>query len=141
MTVIESGDVGMVVGNGESTREKKRLIISSGGDALNKVKSVKMFLMSRYDILEAHQYAVMKKQVMHRDMSHRNILVNPFGLPDTNPEGPIFVNTILDSRNKGAQPTALICDLDNGCVYEMDGASLLSACAHSRRNLDTSKTQ
>ncbi len=58
----------------------------------------------------------MKKQVMHRDMSHRNILVNPFGIADTSPEGPIFVNTILNSQSK-AQPTALICDLDNGCVY------------------------
>ncbi|KAK0457673.1 uncharacterized protein EV420DRAFT_472252 [Desarmillaria tabescens] len=117
VTVIESGDVGVVVGSGESAREKKRLIMSSGGDALNKVKSVKTFLMSMYDILEAHRYAVMKKQVMHRDMSHRNILMNPFGIPDTNPEGPIFVNAILNSQNKGAQPTALICDLDNGCVY------------------------
>ncbi|KAK0439669.1 hypothetical protein EV421DRAFT_847299 [Armillaria borealis] len=114
VTVADSGDVGVVVGNGKSAREKKRLIMGSGRDALSKATSVKTFLMSMYDILEAHRYAVMKKQVMHRDMSHQNILVNPFGIADTSPEGPIFVNTILNSQSK-AQPTALICDLDNGC--------------------------
>ncbi|KAK0218083.1 hypothetical protein IW262DRAFT_1298627 [Armillaria fumosa] len=97
VTVIDSGDVGVVVGSGKSAREKKRLIMNS-------------------DITQAHRYAVMKKQVMHRDMSHRNILVNPFGITNTSPEGPIFVNVILNSQSK-AQPTALICDLDNGCVY------------------------
>lgn len=116
VTVVDSGDVGVVVGSGKLAREKKRLIMNSGGEALSKAKSVKTFLMSMYDILEAHRYAVMKKQVMHRDISHRNILVNPFGITDTIPEGPIFVNAILNSQSK-AQPTALICDLDNGCVY------------------------
>ncbi|KAG7444290.1 uncharacterized protein BT62DRAFT_995335 [Guyanagaster necrorhizus] len=97
----------------------KECRISFVGEAHSRKTMIFRHEDNGYDILEAHQYAVMKKQVMHRDMSHRNILVNPFGLPDTNPEGPIFVNTILDSRNKGAQPTALICDLDNGCPKEL----------------------
>ncbi len=65
----------------------------------------------------AHRYGVMKKHVMHRDVSYRNILVNPFGIPAEGPTEPTFVNTILDPSGKRHPPVALLCDLDNGCVY------------------------
>ncbi|SJL00051.1 uncharacterized protein ARMOST_03363 [Armillaria ostoyae] len=117
VTFVDSCDVGLTIGSDASARVKKRLLMSSGGEALDKVPTTKMFLMSMYDILEAHRYGVMKKHVMHRDISHRNILVNPFGIPAEGPAEPTFVSTILDSSGKLHPPVALLCDLDNGCVY------------------------
>ncbi|KAK0193673.1 hypothetical protein F5146DRAFT_1182098 [Armillaria mellea] len=107
----------------EFARVKKRLLMSSDRETLDKVPTIKMFLMSIYDILEAHRYGVMKKRGMHRDVSYRNILVNPFGIPVEGPAEPTFVNTILDSPAKRHPPVALLCDLDNGCVYGEESES------------------
>ncbi|KAK0455450.1 uncharacterized protein EV420DRAFT_1481307 [Desarmillaria tabescens] len=91
--------------------------MTSGGEALDKSRTIKIFLMAMYDILEALRYGI-KKHVMHRDISPRNILVNLFGVPTEALVEPTFTKTILDNSGQRHPPTALLCDLDNSGIFE-----------------------
>ncbi|KAK0242034.1 hypothetical protein EDD85DRAFT_994864 [Armillaria nabsnona] len=87
-----------------------------------------MFLMGMYDILEGwelwrfwdRRYGVMKKNVMHPNISPRNILVNLSSISSEALAEFTFVNTILDSSGQRYPPTALIWDLDNSSIYKRE---------------------
>ncbi|KAL4259849.1 hypothetical protein AB1N83_009335 [Pleurotus pulmonarius] len=72
-----------------------------------------------YDILEAHRWAVARRGILHRDISHGNIIIgakdyvgeeqdNKF--KDENP--PVFVNEVLTGIP--SDPAARLLDFDNG---------------------------
>ncbi|KAL4267392.1 hypothetical protein AB1N83_002342 [Pleurotus pulmonarius] len=81
-----------------------------------KTPSIQHFLMAMYDILEAHRWAVKKRNVIHRDISIGNILINPKDelKADLDESGrPIFINEVL-TKEEHALPVARLYDFDNG---------------------------
>ncbi|KAJ8461867.1 hypothetical protein ONZ45_g18138 [Pleurotus djamor] len=73
-------------------------------------------------IFEAHRHAV-RRNVLHRDLSMANILINPkFARtlpkkPYDDDKRPHFINEVMYGV-KNAYPEALIIDLDNACKYK-----------------------
>ncbi|KAF9497834.1 hypothetical protein BDN71DRAFT_1444258 [Pleurotus eryngii] len=97
-------------------RVKTRLVMGTSGDPLAKTPSIQHFLMAMYDILEAHRWAVRKRNVIHRDISIGNIIINPKDKSNAhlNEIGrPIFINEVL-TKAEHALPVARLYDFDNG---------------------------
>ncbi|KDQ29985.1 hypothetical protein PLEOSDRAFT_165664 [Pleurotus ostreatus PC15] len=107
------------------TRIKTRLIMKTSGLPLTKCKNIVDFFKGMYDILEAHRWMVAERKLLHRDISHGNIVIEAKDakkvrkLKGTKP--PIFINEVL--HGEPAPPMARLLDMDN--------------CA----NLDTSKVK
>ncbi|KAF7431131.1 hypothetical protein PC9H_006851 [Pleurotus ostreatus] len=101
-------------------RVKTRLIMGTSGDPLAKTPSIQHFLMTMYDILEAHRWAVKRRNVIHRDISIGNIIINPKdkSKAELDESGrPIFINEVL-TKAKHAPPVARLYDFDNGAEYD-----------------------
>ncbi|KAJ8703510.1 hypothetical protein PTI98_002128 [Pleurotus ostreatus] len=107
------------------TRIKTRLIMKTRGLPLTKCKNIVDFFKGMYDILEAHRWMVAERKLLHRDISHGNIVIEAKDAKEirkfkgTKP--PVFINEVL--HGKPAAPMARLLDMDN--------------CA----NLDTSKVK
>lgn len=107
-----------------TTRIKTRLIMHTYGQPISKCESLIDFLKCMYDILEgelcitspiglvltdlaAHRWAVLERNIIHRDISHGNIMVHAEDFEDEDLENdvkkeftgeehrPIFVNGVL----------------------------------------------
>ncbi|PPQ82395.1 hypothetical protein CVT25_008356 [Psilocybe cyanescens] len=65
-------------------RVKRRLGFSQQGDPFMSIRTVRAMLEAAYDILEVTRYLRFKRNVLHRDLSVGNILVNTISdAPDT----------------------------------------------------------
>ncbi|KAL4265750.1 hypothetical protein AB1N83_003422 [Pleurotus pulmonarius] len=94
--------------------------MGTSDEPLTKTPSIQHFLMAMYDIMEAHRWAVKKRNVIHGDISIGNIIINPKdrSKPELDESGrPIFINEVL-TKAKHAPPVARLCDLDNGAENE-----------------------
>ncbi|KAL0948323.1 hypothetical protein HGRIS_010911 [Hohenbuehelia grisea] len=101
---------------GKRRKFKKRVVMSTYGEHLFRCGSVLEFLKAMYDVLEAHRFAALDRNILHRDISMDNILIKPRG-PDVEPivgPRPKFIHEIVDGVEH-APPVAVLCDLDNGC--------------------------
>ncbi|KAJ8469466.1 hypothetical protein ONZ45_g16877 [Pleurotus djamor] len=85
-------------------------------------KDLQQLLRVSYDAIEAHRHAV-TRDVLHRDLSMGNILINPkfARTPTKEPyqdsKRARFINEVMNGV-KNADPEALIIDLDNASKYK-----------------------
>ncbi|KAJ8701128.1 hypothetical protein PTI98_004085 [Pleurotus ostreatus] len=121
-----------------TTRIKTRLIMHTWGESLRKCPSLVDFLKCMYDILEAHRWAVMERNIIHRDISHGNIFVQAEDFKGEDEEEfkgteyrPIFVNEIIE-KQANADPMARLGDLDNAA--ELDRKASVSPSFVARRD-------
>ncbi|KDQ32500.1 hypothetical protein PLEOSDRAFT_153815 [Pleurotus ostreatus PC15] len=121
-----------------TTRIKTRLIMHTWGESLRKCTSLVDLLKCMYDILEAHRWAVMERNIIHRDISHGNIFVQAKDSKGEDEEEfkgtehrPIFVNEIIENT-KNADPMARLGDLDNAA--ELDRKAAVSPSFVARRD-------
>ncbi|KAL4258872.1 hypothetical protein AB1N83_013781 [Pleurotus pulmonarius] len=84
----------------------------TSAESLRECPSLIDFVKCMYDILEAHRWAVQEHNILHRDISHGSIFVQPEDFKEENAEGsagkefrPIFVNEVVDDV-KNAGPMA-----------------------------------
>ncbi|KDQ24166.1 hypothetical protein PLEOSDRAFT_1086452 [Pleurotus ostreatus PC15] len=116
---------------------KKRLIMHTYGQPLRKCASLVEFLKCMYDILEAHRWAVQERNILHRDISIGNILVQAEDVEDgqefTDLEyRPIFVNEVLNDDFR-APPMARLADMDNAAELDPEKAVSPTFVAKKRR--------
>ncbi|KAF7426750.1 hypothetical protein PC9H_009119 [Pleurotus ostreatus] len=104
-----------------STRIKTRLIMHTWGESL------------------PHRWAVLERNIIHRDISHGNILVQAQDFKeegDKDFEGkehrPIFANEIVEENMKNADPMARLGDFDNAA--ELDRMLAVSPTFVARRD-------
>ncbi|KAL0948278.1 hypothetical protein HGRIS_010872 [Hohenbuehelia grisea] len=118
---------------GATRKFKKRIIMSTFGEKLSRCGSVLEFLKAMYDVLEAHRFAALDRNILHRDISQDNILVHPRGaiVPHLVGPRPKFIHEIIDGVEH-APPVAVLCDLDNGC--ELDRMHAKTPTFRSRKN-------
>ncbi|KAJ8701154.1 hypothetical protein PTI98_004111 [Pleurotus ostreatus] len=121
-----------------TTRIKTRLIMHTWGESLRKCPSLIDFLKCMYDILEAHRWAVMERNIIHRDISHGNIFVEAEDFKGEDEEEfkgteyrPIFVNEII-KKQENADPMARLGDLDNAA--QLDRKAAVSPSFVARRD-------
>ncbi|KAJ8699012.1 hypothetical protein PTI98_005651 [Pleurotus ostreatus] len=121
-----------------TTRIKTRLIMHTWGESLRKCPSLIDFAKCMYDILEAHRWAVLERNILHRDISHGNIFVQAEDFKEEDEKEfagkelrPIFVNEILENM-KDADPMARLGDMDNAAELDRDKA--VSPSFVARRN-------
>ncbi|KAL4257194.1 hypothetical protein AB1N83_014016 [Pleurotus pulmonarius] len=83
-----------------------------------------------YDILEAHRWAVMERNVVHGDISHGNIFILAEGVGKVKEkkrkelmgkDRPIFVNEIIEDE-ENADPMACLGDPDDGAELDHERA-------------------
>ncbi|KAL0957645.1 hypothetical protein HGRIS_001427 [Hohenbuehelia grisea] len=101
---------------------KKRIVMSTYGQNLSRCGSVLEFLKAMYDVLEAHRFAALHRNILHRDISQDNILIHPIhpkgdDVPHMVGPRPKFIHEIMEGTEHAA-PVAVLCDLDNGCELE-----------------------
>ncbi|KAJ8461868.1 hypothetical protein ONZ45_g18139 [Pleurotus djamor] len=117
------------------SRTKTRIVLATSGAFLHQCENLVKFCRVMYDVLEAHRHAV-NQEVLHRDLSQGNILINPFHVPSqvrtpyTGQDRPRFGREIL-SRIKHAEPEALVIDFDNACRY-VEGRQTKHNSLHER---------
>ncbi|KAL4255247.1 hypothetical protein AB1N83_013306 [Pleurotus pulmonarius] len=72
-----------------------------------------------YDILEAHRFMFLERKLLHRDISHGNIIVHAQDSGNIRPfrgkKRPVYINEILQGKAR-ADPMARLIDMDN-CAY------------------------
>ncbi|KAF7437574.1 hypothetical protein PC9H_004416 [Pleurotus ostreatus] len=111
---VKYTDTPITVSMKECTRIKTRLIMKTSGLALNHCKNIVDFFKGMYDILEAHRWMVTERKLLHRDISHGNIVVEAKDspqIPKFTGKPPIFINEVL--RGEPAPPMARLLDMDN----------------------------
>ncbi|KAL4257501.1 hypothetical protein AB1N83_011187 [Pleurotus pulmonarius] len=90
-------------------------IIKIRGLPLNSCKTMIDFFKGMYDVLEAHRWAVAEHMLLHRDISHANIVFeskNARNIQKFNDaRRPVFINEIL--RGEPAPPMARLLDMEN----------------------------
>ncbi|KDQ22007.1 hypothetical protein PLEOSDRAFT_161809 [Pleurotus ostreatus PC15] len=124
---------------GSTTRIKTPLIMHTWGESLRKCPSLIDFAKSMYDILEAHRWAVLERNIIHRDISHGNIFVQAEDFKEENEKEfagkesrPIFVNEIVENV-KNADPMARLGDMDNAAELNRDKAVSPSFVARKKK--------
>ncbi|KDQ22574.1 hypothetical protein PLEOSDRAFT_171913 [Pleurotus ostreatus PC15] len=108
------------------------------GESLRKCPTLIGFAKCMYDILEAHRWAVLERNILHRDISHGNIFVRAEdGKEEDEKEvagkerGPIFASEVVENV-KDAAPMARLVDMDNAAELDRDKA--VSPSFVARRN-------
>ncbi|KAL4255366.1 Fungal-type protein kinase domain-containing protein [Pleurotus pulmonarius] len=107
------------VNDNECARIKTRLIMQTYGLPLTKCKNIVDFFKGMYDILEAHRFMFLERKLLHRDISHGNIIVHAQDSANIRPlqseTRPVYINEILKGHVR-ADPMARLIDMDN-CAY------------------------
>ncbi|THU76609.1 hypothetical protein K435DRAFT_143003 [Dendrothele bispora CBS 962.96] len=104
----------MSFGSGFAHRQRHRLVLNSTGSAFEKCETISEAVGAIYDLLEGNRWAIVKRRVLHRDISPGNILIKP--KPDflPKPEDDVcFIRGVYD-REPMRAPLAILFDLDNG---------------------------
>ncbi|KAF7437577.1 hypothetical protein PC9H_004419 [Pleurotus ostreatus] len=100
----------------DCTRIKTRLIMQTYGRPLTKCKNIVDFFKGMYDILEAHRFMFSERKLLHRDISHGNIVVDAQDatgiVPFTAEKRPVYINEVLTGEAM-ADPMARLIDMDN----------------------------
>ncbi|KDQ29953.1 hypothetical protein PLEOSDRAFT_1081624 [Pleurotus ostreatus PC15] len=100
----------------DCTRIKTRLIMQTCGRPLTKCKNIVDFFKGMYDILEAHRFMFSERKLLHRDISHGNIVVDAQDatgiVPFTGEKRPVYINEVLTGKAR-ADPMARLIDMDN----------------------------
>ncbi|KAF9491960.1 hypothetical protein BDN71DRAFT_1249338 [Pleurotus eryngii] len=100
----------------DCTRIKTRLIMQTYGRPLTKCKNIVDFFKGMYDILEAHRFMFLERNLLHRDISHGNIVVDAQDatgiVPFTGEKRPVYINEVLKGEVR-ADPMARLIDMDN----------------------------
>ncbi|KAG9223541.1 hypothetical protein PLEOSDRAFT_165632 [Pleurotus ostreatus PC15] len=100
----------------DCTRIKTRLIMQTYGRPLTKCKNIVDFFKGMYDILEAHRFMFSERKLLHRDISHGNIVVDAQDatgiVPFTGEKRPVYINEVLTGEAR-ADPMARLIDMDN----------------------------
>ncbi|KAJ8507951.1 hypothetical protein ONZ45_g9729 [Pleurotus djamor] len=115
------------VGEGVNERIKARLVMATSGEPLTKCTSVLAFAKAMYDVVQAHRYAFEHLNILHRDISLGNIVINPKEarkprILDT-PDRPKFITETLDKTRKFAPPLSRLIDLDGTAEYDASKAA------------------
>ncbi|KAJ8703530.1 hypothetical protein PTI98_002147 [Pleurotus ostreatus] len=111
---VKYKDTPITVSMKECTRIKTRLIMKTSGLPLSKCKNIVDFFKGMYDILEAHRWMFTERKLLHRDISHGNIIIEAEDagaiekFRGTKP--PVFINMILHGT---PEPMARLLDMDN----------------------------
>ncbi|KAJ8703526.1 hypothetical protein PTI98_002143 [Pleurotus ostreatus] len=112
---VKYKDTPITVSVKKLTRIKTRLIMKTSGLPLTKCRNIVDFFKGMYDILEAHRWMVAERKLLHRDISHGNIVVEAKDAWKIKKfEGkkpPIFIDEVL--HGKHAPPMARLLDMDN----------------------------
>ncbi|THV04785.1 hypothetical protein K435DRAFT_774316, partial [Dendrothele bispora CBS 962.96] len=104
----------MNLGSGFAHRQRHRLVLNSTGSAFEKCETISEAVGAIYDLLEGNRWAIVKRRVLHRDISPGNILIKP--KPDSlpKPEDDVcFIRGVYDRKPMHAS-LAILFDLDNG---------------------------
>ncbi|KAJ8519584.1 hypothetical protein ONZ45_g3491 [Pleurotus djamor] len=117
---VESHGFAITVEADGYTRTKTRIVLATSGDVLYKCPTVVTFINIMYDVLEAHRFAVKNRNILHRDISIGNILINPKQARDIQniykgADRPKFISEVFSG--KYSESLALIIDLDNAAPY------------------------
>ncbi|EJD48057.1 hypothetical protein AURDEDRAFT_183781 [Auricularia subglabra TFB-10046 SS5] len=98
------------------SRRKHRLILRGDGLHLHQCPSVLRFLMAMYDALEVLRHAHERRQVLHRDISIRNIIYNESPSPQVQAVCK-FAKDILAHKYPASRlpqgPACAVIDFDN----------------------------
>ncbi|KAF8525303.1 hypothetical protein JB92DRAFT_2877227 [Gautieria morchelliformis] len=97
-------------------REACMVPLTTTGESLSKCKNVLQFLKAMYDLTEVHRILMEKKDILHRDISWANILINHKhfeGLDEGDHEYP-FIDSILKKPVPRVQ--VLLADFDNAMI-------------------------
>ncbi|THV07070.1 hypothetical protein K435DRAFT_380586 [Dendrothele bispora CBS 962.96] len=100
-------------GDGSLTqRTKQRLLFESTGAPFHECQTISEAVGALYDILEASRWAIVKRRVLHRDISPGNVFIYPE--PPSLPKDDVcFVQGVYESNPQSPSLTTLL-DLDNG---------------------------
>ncbi|KAI5119521.1 hypothetical protein M0805_002543 [Coniferiporia weirii] len=96
-------------------RTKQRNVLKTKGDLLSKRTSVLQLAMAVFDSVQGHQICVNEKEVMHRDVSKNNILINPVHYDtklDDIPKAK-YINQILNPKAEQFKEEGALIDWDN----------------------------
>ncbi|KAJ8496234.1 hypothetical protein ONZ45_g12532 [Pleurotus djamor] len=101
---------------------KTRMVMLTTGDPLTKCSSVLGFVKVMFDAIQAHRYAFEHLNIMHRDISIGNILINPKEAREPrvlqSPNRPKFITEVLDVTKNCAPPLSRLIDLDGSAEYD-----------------------
>ncbi|THU95887.1 hypothetical protein K435DRAFT_778820, partial [Dendrothele bispora CBS 962.96] len=93
-------------------RTKQRLVFKSTGAPFHECQTISEAVGALYDILEASRWAIVKRRVLHRDISPGNVFIHPE--PPSLPKDDVcFVQGVYESNPQSPSLTMLL-DLDNG---------------------------
>ncbi|THU90991.1 hypothetical protein K435DRAFT_245543 [Dendrothele bispora CBS 962.96] len=93
-------------------RTKHRLLFESTGAPFHESQTISEAVGALYDILEASRWAIVKRRVLHRDISPGNVFIRP--KPPSLPKDDVcFVQGVYESNPQSPSFTTLL-DLDNG---------------------------
>ncbi|KAI5119522.1 hypothetical protein M0805_002544 [Coniferiporia weirii] len=102
-------------------RTKQRNVLKTKGDSLSKRTSVLQLAMAVFDSVQGHQICVDEKEVMHRDVSKNNIVINPVHYDtklDDIPKAK-YINQILNPKAEQFKEEGALIDWDNAaCLNE-----------------------
>ncbi|THU92429.1 hypothetical protein K435DRAFT_780243, partial [Dendrothele bispora CBS 962.96] len=96
----------------DPTRTKQRLVFKSTGAPFHECQTISEAVGALYDILEASRWAIVKRRILHRDISPGNVFIRP--KPPSLPKDDVcFVQGVYESNPQSPSLTTLL-DIDNG---------------------------
>ncbi|KAF8329020.1 hypothetical protein F5887DRAFT_1082782 [Amanita rubescens] len=100
-------------------RQSVLLIMKTLGRALATCPSVMKFLKVMYDLVEVHRMLVEDHDILHRDISWTNVLIDAIHLEGDNHDdfcGRPFIDAILGVEEKAKKVHATLADFDCACI-------------------------
>ncbi|GJJ11348.1 hypothetical protein Clacol_005580 [Clathrus columnatus] len=121
---ISAGTVDeLSVGDINGNRVKERVVMGSTGLRLSACESVLEFLKVMYDLVETHEQLVVKRRVLHRDISWYNVLCQAeHFIGDDNVTDPPTIGKLLRKEGKEREPLCLLTDFDNASLMTDNNA-------------------
>ncbi|GJJ11293.1 hypothetical protein Clacol_005525 [Clathrus columnatus] len=105
----------------QGNRVKERVVMGSTGLRLSACGSVLEFLKVMYNLVETHEQLVVKRRVLHRDISWYNVLCQPeHFIGDDNVTDHATIGKLLRKEGKEREPLCLLTDFDNASLMEDD---------------------
>ncbi|KAF8331576.1 hypothetical protein F5887DRAFT_998191 [Amanita rubescens] len=93
--------------------------MESLGHALSSCSSVMQFLKAMYDLVEVHRMLVEDHNVLHRDISWGNVLINPTHVDKDQKDDLCdrpFIDVIHDVRPEARKVHVMLSDFDCACI-------------------------
>ncbi|KAH8106512.1 hypothetical protein DFH11DRAFT_1882544 [Phellopilus nigrolimitatus] len=108
-------------------RVKTRAILDSYGDALEECTSLLQLLKIGFDIVHTHQFCVMNRKSLHRDISKSNIIINPKHNkhPEEKQNSDVgkYIEQVLDPSLKDVKEIVMLIDWDNAALLDANPAA------------------